>query len=76
MTDDGGEWFAVFNGVFNEKSLELFINFASHGNELADGSISAVLLGNGSAVFGNLSLYEFDNPTVRLDGGFILTEEP
>lgn len=76
FTDAGGEWFAVFNGVFGEQSLELFINFASHGNELADGSISGVFINDATAILGNLSLAELDNPSVRLDGGFVLTEQP
>lgn len=76
FTDQGGEWFAVFNGVFGEQSLELFINFASHGNALADGSIRALFIDDARAVLGNLSLAELDTPSTRLDGGFILTEQP
>ena len=76
FTDDGGEWFATFNGVFGEQSLELFINFASHGNALADGSINAIFINDATAILGNLNLAELDNPTVRLDGGFVLTEQP
>lgn len=76
FTDQGGEWFAVFNGIFGEQSLELFINFASHGNALADGTIRALFVDDASAVLGNLSLYELDSPSTRLDGGFVLTEQP
>ncbi|OBP13419.1 hypothetical protein A5320_19135 [Rheinheimera sp. SA_1] len=74
--DAGGEWFATFNGVFGEQSLELFINFASHGNQVADGSISGVFINDATAILGNLSLAELDQPSVRLDGGFVLTEQP
>lgn len=76
FTDQGGEWFAVFSGVFGKDALELTINVASHGNQLADGSISGLLINDATAVLGNLSLYELDHPTVRLDGGFVLTEQP
>ncbi len=76
FTDTGGEWFAVFSGVFGSQSLDLSIHAASHGNQLADGSISGLLINNASAVLGNLSLYELENPTIRLDGGFVLTEQP
>jgi hypothetical protein len=76
FTDAGGEWFAVFNGVFGAQSLELSVNFASHGNELADGSISALFINNATGVLGNLSLFELDNPSILLDGGFELSEQP
>lgn len=76
FTDAGGEWFAVFNGVFGAQSLELSVNFASHGNALADGSISALFINNATGVLGNLSLFELDNPSILLDGGFELSEQP
>ncbi|MBU2179115.1 MAG: hypothetical protein KJ930_06730, partial [Gammaproteobacteria bacterium] len=76
FTDAGGEWFAVFNGVFGAQSLELSVNFASHGNALADGNISALFIDNATGVLGNLNLFELDNPSIRLDGGFELSEQP
>ncbi len=76
FNDAGGEWFAVFNGIFAKQSLELFINFASHGNQLADGTINALLIDDATKVLGNLNLYELDNPSIRVDGGFELTEQP
>lgn len=76
FTDSAGEWFAVFNGIFNGAALDLSINFASHGNALAGGSISGLLLDDATRVLGNLSLYELDNPAVRIEGGFELTEQP
>jgi len=76
FTDAGGEWFAVFSGVFGSQSLDLSIHVASHGNQLADGSISGLLINDASAVLGNLSLFELDNPAIRLNGGFVLTEQP
>lgn len=75
FTDAGGEWFAVFNGVFANEGLALYINFASHGNALANGNISAVLL-NEQQIFGQLTLTEIADPAIRLDGSFVLTEQP
>jgi hypothetical protein len=43
---------------------------------LANGSLSGLLINDANAVLGNLSLYELENPTIRLDGGFVLTEQP
>jgi hypothetical protein len=76
FTDNGGEWFAVFNGLISGATLDLQINFASHGNNLAQGSISGLLLDDASRVLGNLQLTELDDPAVRIDGGFELTEQP
>ncbi len=76
FTDSGGEWFAVFNGILNGPALNLQINFASHGNALAEGSINGLLLNDASRILGNLTLYELENPSVRIDGGFDLTEQP
>lgn len=76
FTDSGGEWFAVFNGLISGSALDLQINFASHGNNLAHGSISGLLLDDASRVLGNLQLSELDDPAVRIDGGFELTEQP
>lgn len=76
FTDPTGEWFAVFSGIFGSEALELYINFASHGNELADGSISAIFIDNATAVLGRLQLAEVDNPAVSVEGGFVLTEQP
>lgn len=76
FTDRGGEWFAVFNGIINGPALDLRINFASHGNNLATGSLSGLLLDDARRVLGNLTLYELDNPDVRIEGGFELTEKP
>lgn len=76
FTDAGGEWFAVFNGVFADGMLDLAVHFASHGQQLANGQIAGFLWQDASAIFGNLTLQEQANPTVRLDGSFVLTEQP
>lgn len=76
FTDSGGEWFAVFNGLINGAALDLKINFASHGNVLATGTLHGLLLDDARRVLGKLSLHEWEDPTVRIEGGFELTEQP
>ncbi|WP_448549431.1 FecR family protein [Thalassotalea fusca] len=73
--DSQGEWFAVFNGVFSQTNLDININFATHGNELADGSISGVFVENGTQIFGDLSLSEINDATVNAGGTFLLGEQ-
>jgi len=74
FTDAAGEWFAAFNGVINESSLDLNINFASHGNNLADGSITGVFVDDGQEIFGDLTLSEISNTSIQAGGGFVLGE--
>jgi len=73
--DSQGEWFAVFNGVFSQTNLDININFATHGNELADGSISGVFVENGTQIFGDISLSEINDATVNAGGTFLLGEK-
>jgi len=74
FTDAAGEWFAVFNGVIRDAGLDININFASHGNNLADGSISGLFVDNASQIYGDLSLAEINNPGVNAGGSFVLGE--
>jgi hypothetical protein len=74
FTDSGGEWFAVFNGVIQESSLDLNINFASHGNNLADGTITGLFVDNANQIFGNIALEETTNSSINAGGGFVLGE--
>jgi len=74
FTDSTGEWFAAFNGIINESSLDLRINFASHGNEVADGEISGVFVDGGHKVFGDLTLFEINNINISAGGSFVLGE--
>ena len=74
FTDSGGEWFAVFNGVIQESSLDLNINFASHGNNLADGTITGLFVDNANKIFGNITLEETTNSGINAGGGFVLGE--
>ncbi|MDN4501912.1 FecR family protein [Alteromonadaceae bacterium BrNp21-10] len=76
FTDNGGEWFAVFNGFVSDNSLDLNINFASHGNDLADGALGGVLIDDASSILGELELHEVDDTSVSVDGGFLLMEKP
>lgn len=76
FTDSAGEWFAVFSGVFGDEALSLNITSASHGNQPADGNIGALFIRDAGAVLGTLQLFEQDNPAVRLEGGFVLSEQP
>ncbi len=74
FADAGGEWFAAFNGVIKESSLDLNINFSSHGNNLADGSISGIFVDDGQKIFGDLTLSEISNTSIQAGGGFVLGE--
>lgn len=74
FTDSQGEWFAVFSGVIKQSSLDLNINFASHGNNLAQGSVRSFFVDNGKHVFGDLHLSEINSPTINAGGTFVLGE--
>ena len=76
FNDSEGQWFAVFNGTIAQTVLEININFASHGNQLADGDISGVFLNNGTQVLGDISLSELNNSSNTAGGGFLLIEKP
>ncbi|PAJ73555.1 hypothetical protein CJF42_15280 [Pseudoalteromonas sp. NBT06-2] len=65
-----GEWFAAFNGIINVDSFEMNINFASHGNNKADGDIEAFFLNDLNHTLTNFSLYEIDNKDVTANGSF------
>ena len=74
FTDAQGEWFAVFNGVIGAQQLELNINFASHGNNLADGLINSFLVNNASEIFGNIQLTEIGDSSIFAGGNFLLQQ--
>jgi len=76
FSDNSGQWFAAFNGVISQAALEMNINFASHGNNLADGNISGLFLNNGSQILGEISLSELINSTNTVGGSFLLVETP
>jgi hypothetical protein len=72
FNDAGGEWFAAFNGIISEDQLNLDISFASHGNNLADGDISASFFDGLDSIIGEFDLYEVRNPINKVDGSFLL----
>ena len=76
LSDNGGEWFAVYNGVVGVSGLEININFASHGDELADGEISGLFLNNATQVLGTVSLAESANTNVTASGSYLLIDKP
>jgi hypothetical protein len=74
FSDSAGEWFAAFDGIISEYALTLSVNFASHGNNIANGTIDALLIDQGQGVFGTLSLSEVNTHTVSASGSFELRQ--
>ncbi|TLX48525.1 hypothetical protein C1E24_03490 [Pseudoalteromonas phenolica] len=75
FSDNGGEWFATFNGLINTNGMQLGVNYASHGQNLADGDIKAQFSDELSKIRGNFSLYEIDNITTTAGGLFVIKEK-
>jgi hypothetical protein len=74
FVDSSGEWFAAFDGVVGQDALQLSVNFASHANNLAQGSIEALLIDQAKGVLGTISLAEVNNPAQAASGGFLLRQ--
>jgi hypothetical protein len=72
FNDAGGEWFAAFNGVVNVDQLELGVNFASHGNERAQGQIDTLFVNGIDQILGQFVLSEIENPAVTAGGIFLI----
>lgn len=72
FNDAGGEWFAAFNGVVNVDQLELGINFASHGNERAQGQIDTLFVDGIDQILGQFVLSETENPATTAGGIFLI----
>jgi hypothetical protein len=72
FSDSAGEWFAVFNGVIEQGSLDISVNFASHANNLAEGEINGLLIDSASGVLGNFNLTEVDDNNVHAGGAFVI----
>lgn len=70
FTDNGGEWFAAFNGVIDVSEILLGVNFATHGDQLADGSINAFFANDGDRISGQFELFEIENTGVNANGRF------
>ena len=70
FSDSQGEWFAAYSGLINVDQLDLGINFASHGNNKADGIIFAAFANGLDEIIGGFSLQEINHPSVNADGSF------
>jgi len=72
FNDAGGEWFAAFNGVVNVDQLELGVNFASHGNDRAQGQIDTVFVDGIDQILGQFVLSETEDPATTAGGVFLI----
>jgi hypothetical protein len=70
FSDQQGEWFAAYSGLINVDQLDLGINFASHGNNRADGDISAAFSDGLEEVIGSFNLVEREDSSVSSGGSF------
>lgn len=68
--DAGGEWFAAFDGILNVEKIEIDINFASHGNNRADGDIKSVFTDGVDEITTHFELFEIEQPSVNVQGEF------
>lgn len=74
FSDQGGEWFAAFDGIINQQVLDLSVNFASHNNNLATGSIEGLFIDQARGVLGNISLVETAGTNAQASGSFLLRQ--
>ncbi|XQW85200.1 FecR family protein [Thalassotalea piscium] len=70
FSDEQGQWFAAYSGLINIDKLELGVNFASHGNNKAEGNISAAFANGLDEILGNFNLSEINDPTVNAGGTY------
>ena len=70
FNDAQGEWLATFSGLINIDQLSLGVNYASHGNNKAQGRISAAFSNGLEEMLGNFNLSEIDDASVNADGTF------
>lgn len=70
FTDSEGEWFAAYSGLINVDQIDLGINFASHGNNRAEGNIFAAFSNGLDEIIGGFYLQEINNSSVNADGSF------
>ncbi|WP_017444547.1 FecR family protein [Gayadomonas joobiniege] len=73
FNDEKGEWYARFNGAIRQAELELGVNFAAHGDNLAEGEIEAQFIDKDS-IGGAIKLQEVENSQVQAGGQFTLDE--
>ncbi|MCG7536082.1 FecR family protein [Pseudoalteromonas sp. OOF1S-7] len=74
FNDQQGEWFAAFNGLIDASGMTLGVNFASHGQNLAEGTIDTQFSDELNKLRGNFNLNEIDEPSVTASGLFILSQ--
>lgn len=72
FSDSGGEWFAAYSGLINIDQLDLGINFASHGDNRAEGIIFGAFSNGLDEIIGGFDLQEVNNPSVNADGSFTI----
>jgi hypothetical protein len=70
FSDNQGEWFAAYSGLINIDQIDLGVNFASHGNNKAEGDISAAFSNGLDEITGGFSLKETTSPSVTANGSF------
>ena len=73
FTDEGGEWLARFNGAIRDAELDLGVNYAHHGNNLAEGTIDARFI-EADTISGSVELSEQEDESVTAGGDFTLGE--
>jgi hypothetical protein len=75
LDDSGGEWFATFNGILNKKGMTLGVNYASHGQNVAFGTIEAQFGSELEQISGGFNLQEVNNDGIFVNGLFVLSED-
>ena len=70
--DGQGEWFASFAGHVNLHNIEMGITFASHGNNLAEGTINPVFINDTHGIWSLFDLNEIGNVSNKVNGSFEL----
>ncbi|TPV62239.1 FecR domain-containing protein [Aestuariibacter sp. GS-14] len=76
FNDEGGAWFAAFNGNIDTQGLDVSINFASHNNQIARGVLDGIFIDNESAILGNFALSEQEQPDIQAGGTFLIRDKP
>lgn len=73
LDDADGEWRATFSGNIEQTGqFALDISHASHGNNLADGEITAAFLFSLDSIVGNFTLQEILRPNINTNGEFTI----
>ncbi len=75
LDDAGGEWFATFNGILTTEGMTLGINYASHGQNDAFGTIEAQFGNELEQISGSFRLQEVNNDSIFVNGLFVLGED-